>query len=199
MWFTWIILIIGGYLLGSLPSAYILVKAKKGLDIRKYGSGNVGSTNAVRVAGTGAGILVFFMDALKGAIPVALAYWMLDLPELAVCTGLAAFLGHLYPIWLSFSGGKGVAIAIGIAAVLAPEAALATFIAWVIVALATGYISLASCSGGPVLVLASLFSQQPWFYTLLFAVIAAMVVVRHRKNFQNIAGGTEHKAFRRKA
>ena len=74
MWFWWIVFLIGGYLLGSVPSAYILVKAKKGLDIRKYGSGNVGTTNTARVAGTGTGVLVFFMDALKGRYPGSPGY-----------------------------------------------------------------------------------------------------------------------------
>jgi len=195
MWFWWIIFLVGGYLLGSLPSAYILVKAKKGLDIRKYGSGNVGSTNTMRVAGAGTGLIVFLMDALKGAIPVALALWVIREPDLAVCTGLTAFLGHLYPIWLSFSGGKGVAIAIGIACVLVPKIALLTFAIWLVVVLATGYVSVASCSGGVALALSCLFFGQPWLYTLVFSVLCGMVIVKHRRNFQNIANGTEGKAF----
>lgn len=199
MWLWWIVFIVGGYLLGSLPSAYLLVKAKKGLDIRKFGSGNVGSTNTARVAGGGVGVLVFFMDALKGAIPAALALWLLESQPIAVCSGLAAFLGHLYPVWLSFKGGKGVATSVGVIAVLAPEIAAAAFLLWLMVSLLSGYVSLGSSAAALSLIPSSLITHQPWLYTLLFTVFCAMVLLKHRGNFQKIANGTEGKSFRRSA
>ena len=104
MWLLWTALIIGSYLLGSIPNAYIIVKLIKGIDIRKVGSGNVGSTNSVRAAGKGAGLLVFACDVLKGVIPVLIGMLISD--TAALTAGLAAFLGHLFPIWLKFSSVK---------------------------------------------------------------------------------------------
>lgn len=105
-WLAWVILIIGGYLLGSIPSAYIVVKLKKGTDIRQIGSGNIGATNTIRAAGRGTGVLVFLMDMAKGAIPTLVG--MAISRDLAIVAGFAAFIGHLFPIWLNFKGGKGV-------------------------------------------------------------------------------------------
>lgn len=199
MWLAWILFIIGGYLLGSIPSAYLLVKARKGLDIRKFGSGNVGSTNSARAAGLSTGVMVFLLDVLKGAIPVAVALWALDEQPLAVVTGLAVFLGHLYPVWLNFSGGKGVATAFGVYCVLAPPVALAAIIVWLIISPISGYVSLGSCCAAAATVIAGLITGQPWTTELLLCLICAMILLRHRSNFRHIADHTESKLFRRKA
>ena len=151
LWLTWLVLIIGGYLLGSIPSGYILVKLKKGIDIRRYGSGNPGSTNTARVAGRGLGIVVFALDAAKGAIPALLG--LAVCPEAAALAGFAAFLGHLWPIWLGFSGGKGVATAFGAALVIAPVPSLIVIAAWLIISVATSYVSVGSCSAAVLLVI----------------------------------------------
>lgn len=197
MWFVWLVVIVAAYLLGSIPTAYLLVKLKLGVDIREHGSGNVGSTNSMRVAGKLTGVLVFIIDALKGAAPVFAAR-LIGGDVMAVCAGAAAFLGHLYPLWLGFRGGKGVAVSIGIAIVLTPYLALITFAVWFVLLLASGYVSLASCGGGVALALMSVFTAQPWPYTLLYMVLCALVLVRHRSNFRKIAAGTENKSFRRK-
>jgi len=194
---VWIILIVGAYLLGSVPSAYILVKMRKGIDIRKVGSGNVGSTNTIRAAGRSTGIAVFFMDSLKGYFP-ALIGLLYAGETLAVLAGLAAFIGHLYPIWLSFKGGKGVATTIGIAFALMPLQASLTFAFWFLVLLLTGYVSVASCAGGVFLAVSTLFSNHAPIVYVVFSLITIVIILRHRRNFCNIKNGTEGRIFRRK-
>lgn len=199
MWWKWLLVFIIAYLLGSIPAAYILVRKSKGVDIRNFGSGNVGSTNAVRVAGKRTGLLVFVVDAGKGALAAALGLWLggAEAETMAILAGFCAFIGHLFPVWLKFKGGKGIATAIGVAAVLTPSLALITFAAWVIVLLVAGYVSLASCAGGVVLTLSSLISAQYWLYTLIFALITVIAIYRHRGNFAKIKAGTEDRSFRR--
>ena len=192
MWLTWLIVIIAAYLMGSIPCAYLLVKLKNGQDIREFGSGNPGSTNSVRAAGPLIGSLVFICDGLKSAIPTLVGL-LLSGPGLAVCAGFAAFLGHIFPIWLSFRGGKGVACTLGIGLVLAPYCALIALGVWLLTIIVTGYVSLGSCCGVLVAFLLCLFTAKPWMVTLFFAVAMAMVLVRHRSNFQHIKDGTENK------
>ncbi|MGZ6163248.1 MAG: glycerol-3-phosphate 1-O-acyltransferase PlsY [Myxococcaceae bacterium] len=119
-------LVVLGYLSGSVPFGLILVRMARGVDVREEGSGNIGVTNVARVAGKGLGVLVLVLDALKGALPVLLAR-AVEPPGSVVpaAVGLAAFAGHVAPPWLGFRGGKGVATALGVLAVLAPRAALA--------------------------------------------------------------------------
>ncbi|MGZ6080632.1 MAG: glycerol-3-phosphate 1-O-acyltransferase PlsY [Myxococcaceae bacterium] len=119
-------LVVLGYLSGSVPFGLILVRMARGVDVREEGSGNIGATNVARVAGKGLGVLVLVLDALKGALPVLLAREV-EPPGSVVpaAVGLAAFAGHVAPPWLGFRGGKGVATALGVLAVLAPRAALA--------------------------------------------------------------------------
>lgn len=195
-WLTWIILIIGGYLLGSVPSAYILVKLKRGIDIRRYGSGNVGSTNTVRVAGRATGIMVFCMDVAKGAIPTILG--MAVCREAALAAGMAAFLGHLFPIWLGFKGGKGVATGFSVGLVICPVASLIAIAFWLVVSVITGYVSIGSCSAAVLLFILISFMTKSWTCALTFAIFAGIICLKHKNNFRNIKNGTEGKSFRRK-
>ncbi len=195
-WLAWVILIIGGYLLGSIPSAYIVVKLKKGTDIRQIGSGNIGATNTIRAAGRGTGVLVFLMDMAKGAIPTLVG--MAISRDLAIVAGFAAFIGHLFPIWLNFKGGKGVSTAFGVALAMYPLYALFCISLWFIVMLATGYVSLGSCCGTALMPFISIFTHQPLICTIIFIIIAFLVCWRHRENFRNIKAGTEGRSFRRK-
>ena len=109
-------LVVLGYLSGSVPYGAVLAKWIKGVDVRHAGSGNIGATNVARVAGRKLGVLVLILDAAKGAIPVVLSQWITEKPEIHAAVGLAAFLGHVFPIWLRFRGGKGVATAFGVIA-----------------------------------------------------------------------------------
>jgi len=118
-------LVLLGYLSGSVPFGLLLVQATRGVDVRERGSGNIGATNVARVAGKGLGVVVLALDALKGALPVLLARAVDPGPLVPSAVGLAAFAGHVAPPWLGFRGGKGVATALGVLAVLAPRAALA--------------------------------------------------------------------------
>ncbi|RPH71653.1 MAG: glycerol-3-phosphate 1-O-acyltransferase [Myxococcaceae bacterium] len=118
-------LVLLGYLSGSIPFGLLLVRATQGVDVRERGSGNIGATNVARVAGKPLGVLVLVLDALKGALPVLLARAVEPGPVVPAAVGLAAFAGHVAPPWLGFRGGKGVATALGVLAVLAPRAALA--------------------------------------------------------------------------
>jgi len=196
MWLTWLIVIIAAYLMGSVPCAYLLVKLKNGIDIRKFGSGNPGSTNSTRAAGPLIGGLVFLGDCLKCALPTWIGLQLIG-PGLAVCAGLAAFLGHLYPVWLSFQGGKGVACTLSMGFVLVPGLAGICFAAWVIVTLLSGYVSLGSCIGVALAIPLCLITGQPWMITLLFTITAVLVILRHKKNIQQIKNGTERKILRR--
>lgn len=197
MWFVWVVVLAGAYLLGSIPTAYLLVKLNAGVDIREVGSGNVGSTNSFRAAGKKTGTLVFLIDVAKGFIPVYLAN-LIGGEWMAVFAGLLVLIGHMFPLWLGFKGGKGVACALGIAFALVPLVALMALGVWLILALSTGYVSIASCAAILSAALISLFMQQPWMYTLLLFVITVLAVIRHRKNFENLARGTENKSFRKK-
>ncbi|MBQ1501283.1 MAG: glycerol-3-phosphate 1-O-acyltransferase PlsY [Firmicutes bacterium] len=195
LWITWVVLIIGGYLLGSIPAGYVLVKLKKGIDIRRYGSGNIGSTNTVRVAGAGTGALVFAIDVAKGAVPALLG--LLVCEEAALLAGLAAFIGHLWPIWLGFSGGKGVATGFGVGIVIAPILSLIVIAVWLVVAVVTGYVSVASCSASILLLILLICTGHSWVCIAVFTVIVGLICWRHKKNFQNIRNGTEGKSFRK--
>src|SRR5262245_17219935 len=122
---------VAAYLVGAVPFGYVVPRLIKGIDVTKEGSGNVGATNVGRVMGVGWGVLVFVLDFAKGAVPVAVARYLLPQPEdvpqdtLAVLAGVSAFLGHLFPVYLRFKGGKGVATGAGVIAVLVPWLTLA--------------------------------------------------------------------------
>ena len=195
-WLAWVILIIGGYLLGSIPTAYIIVKLKKGTDIRQIGSGNIGATNTIRAAGRGTGVLVFILDMAKGAIPTLIGLAISR--DLAIVAGLAAFLGHLFPIWLNFKGGKGVSTAFGVALAMYPLYALFCITLWLIVMLATGYVSLGSCCGTALMPILAICTAQPASCIIIFIIITLLVCWRHRENFRNIKAGTEGRSFRKK-
>src|SRR5438132_318717 len=149
-----VLIAVAGYLIGGIPFGF-LVARWRGVDIFAEGSGNIGATNVGRVLGRRFGILVFLLDFAKGAVPVALAKMLAaDLPgasALAVGAGLCALLGHMFPIYLRFRGGKGVATGAGVVSVLVPLPALAAVLTWVVVVAASRYVSLASLTAAVVL------------------------------------------------
>src|SRR4029078_43622 len=127
-----------------IPFGYLIVSAKTGSDIRETGSGGTGATNVSRRAGKGAGILTLFLDALKGAAAVLIARFLINDPWWIGATVLAAMLGHIFPVWLRFRGGKGVATGVGVLAVIAPLAVLLSGILFILVVWTTRYVSLGS-------------------------------------------------------
>jgi glycerol-3-phosphate acyltransferase PlsY len=185
----------------------------RGVNIFELGSGNIGATNVGRVLGWGWFFPVFFLDLLKGAGPVLLAKLLVGRPELLgeaaaesmvrglpALAGLAAILGHMWPIYLGFRGGKGVATAAGVIAVLSPIPALCALVTWIIVALLARYVSAASIAAAVALCVARFvdvwpapFSEENAFVTGLCMIGAALVIIRHRSNLVRLWNGTEPK------
>ena len=165
-----------GYLSGSVPYGLLVVRALKGVDVRAQGSGNIGATNVGRVAGPAAGVAVLVLDALKGALPVLLARAIAPGSVLPVWVGLAAFVGHVAPVWLRLRGGKGVATALGVLAVLAPWAAVAGALTYALVFAVFRVSSVGSLLGGLAAVaVAWLGPGTPraaaWLTTALFCLL----------------------------
>ena len=183
------------YLAGSVPMGFVLVKLFTGKDLRTIGSGNVGSTNAKRAGGPLVGALSFTYDSLKGAVAVLVGMHLAG-PFWAMAGGMAAFLGHLYPIWLKFKGGKGVATGVGIAVALFPPSSLMAAVVWLIVRATTGYVSLASIAATISVVTFVMLANISPFYTVCVPIMGALIVWRHRSNFQRILEDKENRAPR---
>jgi acyl phosphate:glycerol-3-phosphate acyltransferase len=187
------------YLIGSIPFGLLLAKLLAGRDIRKSGSGNIGATNVARVVGPAAGVLTLVLDAAKGAFAVLLVEHFTDYRATPIMlAGLAALLGHCYPVWLNFKGGKGVAPALGIFLALAPLAAACDLMVFILVVLLWRYVSLGSVSAAAAMPLLVYFLWAPGHapplvvtFGTLFA--AALVIFKHDANLQRLVDGTEPK------
>lgn len=189
-----IALVVFAYFLGSLPTAYLLVRLMTGKDVRATGSGNVGATNALRTAGWKVGAVVTAIDLLKGAIPV----WLMSRfnPESGwvAAAMLAAVLGHCYPVWLKFKGGKGVATCFGAFLVIAPLSALAAFVLWVVVLVISRWVALASMVASASFPLILKLIDRPDMVTLVSVSAAAVIIIlRHSSNIRGILTGSEVK------
>jgi len=191
---TTILILIAAYLVGAIPTGVILTRLTGGEDIRKTGSGNIGATNVYRTAGRKMGVITLLGDALKGLLPVLVV--SLAFPDdatLVALTASAAFLGHCYPVYLGFKGGKGVATGLGIFLVLSPLSVLVAFLIFAALVWKTRYVSLGSISAAasiPLLIL--LFGGA----TATFAgglFIAAIIIWRHRENIDRLIKGQENK------
>ncbi|CAN5444444.1 glycerol-3-phosphate 1-O-acyltransferase PlsY [soil metagenome] len=194
-----------GYLLGSCPNGYLISRAR-GVDIRSHGSGNIGATNVLRVLGKKWGYLVFALDALKGFLAVRLAFVLAFayLPDLAhreiigILAGLACILGHTFPVWLKFRGGKGVATSAGVLLGLMPIAVISVLAVWLLLFKTTRYVSMASIGAAIALPLfVFLYLRTGWVTgasLLPFSILIAGVVVwRHRSNMKRLFHGTEQR------
>ena len=191
------LLIACAYLLGSVPVGILLAKIK-GTDPRKVGSGNIGATNVMRAAGKLTGALTLVGDVLKGLLPVAAAF-MLDKPSLVVAAvGLAAFLGHLFPIFLKFKGGKGVATALGVYLGLDPLAVLIAVIVFVLLLLKWRFVSLGSLVGVAVMPLLLYLRNAPNQNIYLVLIIGTLIFLKHKDNIRRLIAGTENKLGRSK-
>ena len=192
------------YLLGSIPFGYLLVRLRGGGDVRETGSGGTGATNVTRRAGKGAGVLTLLLDALKGMAAVLIARASLGADEDAqwwVCAaGASAVLGHVFPVWLRFRGGKGVATGLGVFAVLAPLATLCALLVFVAVVWLWRYVSLGSITAACVLPLAvwalgalGVSDRAAWPLLVFAAAGAALIVLMHRANIGRLLRGEESK------
>jgi glycerol-3-phosphate acyltransferase PlsY len=185
-------LVVAAYLIGSVPFSFLVARAFGVRDVRRVGSGNVGATNVLRSAGKAAGALALVLDVGKGAAATALAGLLApDDAALPAAAAVAAVVGHMFPVWLRFEGGKGVATGLGALAPLAPTAALGAIAAFVVVALATRFVSLGSVAGAVVLAVVAVGRRGPDPVAVAAVVSAALVVFRHRSNLRRILGGTE--------
>jgi glycerol-3-phosphate acyltransferase PlsY len=217
---AYILTALGAYLLGSIPTGFLVAKAK-GIDIRKTGSGNIGATNAMRVLGKPAGIFVLLMDALKGYVacaflPPLIFNWLaphfsgLYVPfqnepvelqtRFFVLAGVCAVLGHNYTCWLKFKGGKGIATTAGVFLALAPWALLVALIVFILAVLVTRYVSIGS------IVAAIALPVTVWVMTphnLLLGIVSTalgvLAIYKHKGNIQRLMAGTENRLGRKKS
>ena len=177
-----------GYLLGSIPFGLLITRAAGLGDVRRIGSGNIGATNVLRTGNKGLAALTLLLDALKGTAAVLVAgIWG---PDLALLAGFGAFLGHLFPVWLGFKGGKGVATYLGVLIGLAWIGAVIFAVVWLAMAFATRYSSLAALVAAIVTPIALYFLGHR-DVAILFAVMSANVLIKHRANIGRLLAGTE--------
>jgi acyl phosphate:glycerol-3-phosphate acyltransferase len=177
-----------GYLLGSIPFGLLITRAAGLGDVRKIGSGNIGATNVLRTGNKGLAALTLLLDGLKGTVAVLIAG--LYGADLAIIAGFLAFIGHLFPVWLGFKGGKGVATYIGVLAGLMWKVALVFAAVWIAVALLLRYSSLAALVAAVVVPLTLLFMGYQDF-AVVFAVMSVIVFIKHRANISRLMAGTE--------
>lgn len=195
------ILCLAAYLIGSIPTAVWLGKGIYGIDVREHGSGNAGTTNTIRVLGTRPGLIVFAIDMLKGLLAVCLAHFASyecgtePFVNLQLLLGVCAVLGHIFPLYAHFKGGKGVATLLGIAIALSPLAALACFGVFVVVLIISKYVSLGSMLGGltfPIMIIGVL--QIRIVSLMVFAVaVGVLLIITHRKNIVRLIHHEENK------
>jgi glycerol-3-phosphate acyltransferase PlsY len=187
-----VIAIASGYLLGSIPFALLLTRSR-GVDLRRVGSHNVGAANVLRTAGVLRAVAVMLLDAAKGAMAVVLARLLTDDPVVIMTSGLAAIVGHVYPAWIGFRGGKGVAVSAGVFVVLAPVATAVAALVFAGTILVTRFISAGSIAGALALAVATFAGNAP-APVVVGAVVAALLVMhRHRENLLRLIAGTERR------
>lgn len=191
-----LLVFIGSYLIGSFSSSYILGKMIRDLDIREHGSGNAGATNALRVMGVGIAALTFIMDAFKGFLAIQLGKYLMGYDG-ALLASIFVVIGHNYPVFLNFKGGKGIATSLGIILTLNWKVALICLSVWIIITLLTRYISLASILGVVVapIALNVLFSPVDIKLNLTILFLVTSAIIRHKDNIYRLINGTENKIF----
>ncbi len=195
------LLALAGYLAGSIPFGYLVGRLVLGVDVRTVGSGNIGGTNVARAGGKALGITVIVLDALKAVVPIVIARRVLgDAPRadlLVVAVAVAAFVGHLFPVWLGFKGGKGVATALGIFAVLAPWAALAGIVVYAVAYGLTRISSVGSLSGSVACAAGTFLLHGPRSpFSWAGVALAALIFLRHRENIRRLLSGEEKRKMR---
>jgi glycerol-3-phosphate acyltransferase PlsY len=188
------------YVLGSIPFSYLIARKVTGGDVRQMGSGNPGATNVMRVAGTGAGVAALATDVGKGVAAVSVPRWLGASMEVQAASAVAATAGHVYPVFLGWRGGKGVATAFGALTTLAPRAALGSVAVFVGTVAATRYVSVGSLAGTATfsLIVATRARSRPGGAALLAAsvAVAGLVGVRHRENLRRLRTGGEYRLSR---
>lgn len=202
---TLALLVLGAYLVGSIPFSFLVARLASGKDIRTLGSGNVGATNVARTVGTTAGTLALVLDAAKGWGAVALARWLtggsFTSPEAAdratlmiALAAIAVVFGHMFPVWLRFQGGKGVATAAGVFLALDPRAFALTFVVFLVVEILTRYVALASMLAAATMPLVLRFIEHEAFWIVVSSIVISIaIILKHHSNIARLAQGTENK------
>ena len=193
-----LLVVIIAYFIGSIPFGYLIVRTRGGGDIRQTGSGGTGATNVSRRAGKAAGVLTLLLDASKGVAAVLIAQAVGGSEWVRAAAAIAVIIGHIFPVWLGFRGGKGVATGVGVFLILAPMALLCAGVVFVSIVFFTRYVSLGSMTAAaliPLFVwLQSVFVQRVWdLRPLLTAAVAGalLIIFAHRGNIERLARGTE--------
>lgn len=181
-----------GYLAGSVPFAFLLAR-RRGIDVRIAGSGNVGAANVLRTTGPWRGVIVMSLDVAKGIGAVGIAHMLAGGTALIALTGAAAIVGHVYPVWLRFHGGKGVAVAAGVFTMLSPGATAMAAALFLLIAWVTRYVSLASIGATLALPPATWILGAPMSVVLVAAGTAVLILFRHRANWRRLRTGTERR------
>lgn len=194
-----VVVAVTGYLIGSIPFALLLAKRWGTGDLRQVGSGNVGAANVVRASGLKPGLLVAILDMSKGMASVLLAQRLFGGVGPAAVAGFAAVVGHIYPAWIGFRGGKGVATACGVFVVLAPIAATAALVSFVMCVWQTRYVSLGSVVASLMVPALAWAVGEPMPVVAAGAAAAALIVFRHRSNVRRLLAGTERRFGRDEA
>lgn len=207
---TYIALILA-YFLGSIPFGHIIVKLKTGQDVRASGSGATGATNVLRTAGKTLGILTFVLDIVKGVVAVYVARWLTgagwsDTTWVVAGAAVLAIIGHIFPVWLGFKAGKGVATGLGVFLAIAPVASLCALAAFIVIVGKTKYVSLGSIIGTVAMIPLILFWNgwvwpNPFLPQMLVAItiVTAVIVFKHTDNIKRLIAGTENKFGQKKA
>jgi glycerol-3-phosphate acyltransferase PlsY len=185
-----VLALVFGYLLGSIPFGLLITRAAGLGDVRNIGSGNIGATNVLRTGNKGLAAATLLLDALKGTAAVLIAGHFA--PELGLWAGLGAFFGHLFPVWLGFKGGKGVATYLGVLIALAWQVALIFAVVWLAMAFLFRFSSLAALTAAIVVPIALYVLSTPEIAGL-FALMSLIVIIKHRANITRLLAGTENK------
>lgn len=185
--------LIFSYLLGSVPNGLIFGRMIWKKDLRKFGSKNIGATNAWRTIGKSAGILIFVLDFLKGALSVLIASAFVGTPLVMMLAGILAIIGHSFSIFLEFKGGKGVATGLGVISVLMPKVTVIVFLVWLAVVLVTRYVSLGSIIASCLVPILAFFFDAPFAFILFGLLAAVFITYRHKENISRLRRGVENK------
>lgn len=185
--------VVAAYLIGSIPFALLLARRWGGHDLHRVGSGNIGAANVLRASGVRAGVTVALLDIGKGAMGVALAGRLAGMEHAGPLAGLAAVVGHIYPCWLRFRGGKGVATACGVFGILAPLAVPPAFAAFMLSIWATRYVSVGSVAASLVLPSVAYFVDYSGPIVASACAVATLIIFRHRSNLMRVRVGTERR------
>jgi glycerol-3-phosphate acyltransferase PlsY len=200
MWWAFIVAAVIGYLLGSVPAGLIAGRVARGIDVRDYGSGKTGVTNVLRMLGPRISVLVGVADIAKGAIPVVIARVLIDDAYGQTVAGMAALVGHDWPLFAGFRGGRGVSTSFGALLAMSPLVALALVPVGIAIGAVTRYMSVMSIGGSIItavtFVVLAVLGLQPWAYAVFAVAAAGLIVALHRENMGRLLAGREPKIGR---